>query len=332
MLVSIVANRVSYKLDVMDTFEIIKIAPTYKVDGQEPDSYPANLDVLDRAESYYDLLEPAREHFEFIENSVGVKIRWVGTGPDREAMIKRAFATPFYPVALVTGREDAVGCHARHRGPVAWVAKEHDGAQLPRNVVPERPARPAHHLRALRVAGQHHLGVRAGLARGRDDGGHPLGALGRAPRREARDAGRRRGQGWAGEEAHVARLRCPAGIDDGDAGAAGALFQGLALDGGEEVARAVLGVRLAVARDPDVGGDVVHVDDTPEAVLVDLSGPEGHDEGREGCDARVDDGGQVEALAEDGTADIITSEMVSWCRGAMGRRDEQQEQQTDKED
>lgn len=30
----------------MDTFEIIKIAPTYKVDGQEPD-------VLDRAEVVY---------------------------------------------------------------------------------------------------------------------------------------------------------------------------------------------------------------------------------------------------------------------------------------
>ncbi|ETS86363.1 Adenylosuccinate synthetase [Pestalotiopsis fici W106-1] len=95
------------KLDVLDTFETIKIAVGYKVDGQELDSYPADLDILDRAEviyhempgwqkpttnakSYYDLPKQAREYIEFIENFVGVKIKWIGTGPDREAMIKRA--------------------------------------------------------------------------------------------------------------------------------------------------------------------------------------------------------------------------------------------------
>jgi adenylosuccinate synthase len=45
---------------------------------------------------YYDLPEPAGEYIEFIENFVGVKIKWVGTGPDREAMIKHAPATPFW--------------------------------------------------------------------------------------------------------------------------------------------------------------------------------------------------------------------------------------------
>ncbi|KAF3012669.1 hypothetical protein E8E14_011448 [Neopestalotiopsis sp. 37M] len=95
------------KLDVLDTFETIKIATAYKVDGQELDSYPADLDILDRAEvvyhempgwqkpttnakSYYDLPKQAREYIEFIENFVGVKIKWIGTGPDREAMIKRS--------------------------------------------------------------------------------------------------------------------------------------------------------------------------------------------------------------------------------------------------
>ncbi|KAI0170120.1 Adenylosuccinate synthetase [Pestalotiopsis sp. NC0098] len=95
------------KLDVLDTFETIKIAVAYKVDGEVLDSYPADLDILDRAEvvyhempgwqkpttnakSYYDLPKQAREYIEYIENFVGVKIKWIGTGPDRESMIKRS--------------------------------------------------------------------------------------------------------------------------------------------------------------------------------------------------------------------------------------------------
>ncbi|KAI1326599.1 Adenylosuccinate synthetase [Xylariaceae sp. FL0255] len=94
------------KLDVLDTFEMIKIATAYKVDGEELDSYPANLDILDQAEvvyhempgwqqsttnakSFEDLPQQARDYVEYIENFVGVKIKWIGTGPDREAMIKR---------------------------------------------------------------------------------------------------------------------------------------------------------------------------------------------------------------------------------------------------
>ncbi|CEI69012.1 unnamed protein product [Fusarium venenatum] len=107
------------KLDVLVAFETIKIAITYKVDGEELDHYPAGLDLLERAEvvyhempgwqkpttgakSFYDLLKQAREYVEYIEKFVGVKIglffgflvrmriKWIGTGPDREAMITRA--------------------------------------------------------------------------------------------------------------------------------------------------------------------------------------------------------------------------------------------------
>ncbi|KAG8358113.1 hypothetical protein FVEN_g4207 [Fusarium venenatum] len=93
------------KLDVLVAFETIKIAITYKVDGEELDHYPAGLDLLERAEvvyhempgwqkpttgakSFYDLLKQAREYVEYIEKFVGIK--WIGTGPDREAMITRA--------------------------------------------------------------------------------------------------------------------------------------------------------------------------------------------------------------------------------------------------
>ncbi|KAH6900707.1 adenylosuccinate synthetase [Thelonectria olida] len=95
------------KLDVLDTFETIKIAIAYKIDGEELDSYPADLDILNRAEvvyhempgwqrpttnarTYYDLPKAARDYVEYIEKFVGVKIKYIGTGPDREAMIQRA--------------------------------------------------------------------------------------------------------------------------------------------------------------------------------------------------------------------------------------------------
>ncbi|KAL5607852.1 hypothetical protein FOBRF1_008349 [Fusarium oxysporum] len=94
------------KLDVLDTFETIKIAIAYKIDGEELDSYPADLEILNRAEvvyhempgwqkpttnarTYYDLPRAARDYVEYIEKFVGVKIKYIGTGPDREAMIQQ---------------------------------------------------------------------------------------------------------------------------------------------------------------------------------------------------------------------------------------------------
>ncbi|KAF5624993.1 adenylosuccinate synthetase [Fusarium sp. NRRL 52700] len=95
------------KLDVLDTFETIRVATAYKIDGKEIESYPADLDVLDQCEvvykdfpgwqtpttnakSFEELPKEARAYVEFIEEYVGVKIKYIGTGPDREAMIKRA--------------------------------------------------------------------------------------------------------------------------------------------------------------------------------------------------------------------------------------------------
>jgi adenylosuccinate synthase len=108
------SNSVNYydsinltKLDVLDTFETIKVAVAYKLDGEELSSYPADLDVLERAEVIYkefpgwqesttncrtwsELPQRAKDYVEFIEKFIGVKIKWIGTGPDREAMITRA--------------------------------------------------------------------------------------------------------------------------------------------------------------------------------------------------------------------------------------------------
>ncbi|TQV92516.1 hypothetical protein V2A60_007197 [Cordyceps javanica] len=96
------------KLDVLDTFETIKIAVAYKdpESGEELVSYPADPDTLDRAHVVYhempgwktpttnvktfdDLPKQAQDYVKFIENFIGVKVKWIGTGPDRESMIKK---------------------------------------------------------------------------------------------------------------------------------------------------------------------------------------------------------------------------------------------------
>lgn len=96
------------KLDVLDTFETIKIAVAYKdpESGEELASYPTDPDVLDRAHVVYhempgwkrlttnvktfdDLPKQAQDYVEFIESFVGVKVKWIGTGPDRESMIEK---------------------------------------------------------------------------------------------------------------------------------------------------------------------------------------------------------------------------------------------------
>lgn len=96
------------KLDVLDGFEKIKVAVAYKNPdtGEEMDFFPADLGLLERCEvvykeldgwnkpttaakSYYDLPKQARAYIEFIEEFVGVKIAWIGTGPSRDDMITK---------------------------------------------------------------------------------------------------------------------------------------------------------------------------------------------------------------------------------------------------
>lgn len=96
------------KLDVLDTFPTLKIAIAYKdaQTGQEIPSFPADLSQLDRVDVVYhempgwnapttkvsdwdSLPQQARDYVEYIEKFVGVKVKWIGTGPDREDLIHR---------------------------------------------------------------------------------------------------------------------------------------------------------------------------------------------------------------------------------------------------
>lgn len=94
------------KLDILDDFEEIKVATQYSYNGEPLESFPANLDILGNldityetfpgwqkpttgAKAFYDLPLNARKYIEFIEKFVGVKIKYIGTGPGRESMIAR---------------------------------------------------------------------------------------------------------------------------------------------------------------------------------------------------------------------------------------------------
>ena len=94
------------KLDILDDFDEIQVATSYHIGGQEVPSFPADLSVLEKMEVKYetlpgwksstvgakrwdDLPENAQKYIEYIERFVGVKIKYIGTGPGRESMIVR---------------------------------------------------------------------------------------------------------------------------------------------------------------------------------------------------------------------------------------------------
>lgn len=95
------------KLDVLDTFSTIQVAVAYiGPDGEKLTTFPADLNILNSCKVQYETLQgwesttkgartwselppQAQKYVEFIESSVGVKIVYIGTGPDREDMIFR---------------------------------------------------------------------------------------------------------------------------------------------------------------------------------------------------------------------------------------------------
>jgi adenylosuccinate synthase len=97
------------KLDILDSFEEIKVAVRYSYDGQALESFPADLHILTDdekfkieyetlpgwntstvgAKTYEDLPENARRYVDFIEQYLHVPIAYIGTGPGRESMLVR---------------------------------------------------------------------------------------------------------------------------------------------------------------------------------------------------------------------------------------------------
>ena len=95
------------KLDVLDTFESVRICTDYKVKGRRVTEYPDRLDVLAEVEPLYvdlpgwqtslaavrqvhDLPVRARAFVDLVEQEVGIPVRYVGVGADREAVVQRS--------------------------------------------------------------------------------------------------------------------------------------------------------------------------------------------------------------------------------------------------
>jgi adenylosuccinate synthase len=94
------------KLDVLDKFEEIKIATSYKLDGKSTGDMPGDCDRLSRckpvyeafpgwlsdttrAKSFRDLPKNAREYLKFLEEALNVPVTMVSVGKDREKTILR---------------------------------------------------------------------------------------------------------------------------------------------------------------------------------------------------------------------------------------------------
>lgn len=93
------------KLDVLSTLDEIKIGVAYTLDGKVLESPPTNANKLSHVEVVYetlkgwkqdiskvrkfkDLPKEAQEYVKFIEKFVEVPVKWIGVGPERDAIIQ----------------------------------------------------------------------------------------------------------------------------------------------------------------------------------------------------------------------------------------------------
>uniref|UniRef100_A0A8C6V189 Adenylosuccinate synthetase n=1 Tax=Neogobius melanostomus TaxID=47308 RepID=A0A8C6V189_9GOBI len=93
------------KLDILDVLPEIKVGVVYNLDNQPIPHFPANQEVLQRVEVQYDTLpgwnsdtsaarrfedlpENAQKYVLYIEEHLGVPVKWIGVGKSRESMIQ----------------------------------------------------------------------------------------------------------------------------------------------------------------------------------------------------------------------------------------------------
>jgi adenylosuccinate synthase len=95
------------KLDVLDTFETVKVCVAYEADGVRYDHLPYHQSTLHRVTPIYeelpgwltelcqitspeDMPRAARDYVEFLTEQIGVPVRMVGVGPEREQFVSFA--------------------------------------------------------------------------------------------------------------------------------------------------------------------------------------------------------------------------------------------------
>lgn len=93
------------KLDVLDPFEVVKVAVGYECDGERYDSVPYHQSVFHKAVPIYkefpgwqcdlsevrkrsDLPKQALEYIEFLSEQIGVPVTMVGVGPSRNQYVE----------------------------------------------------------------------------------------------------------------------------------------------------------------------------------------------------------------------------------------------------
>jgi adenylosuccinate synthase len=93
------------KMDILSAFDTIKVATGYRVGDETYSEFPAQQSVLYNCEPVYeelsgwgeditgvrrlaDLPKEARAYIEYIEDAVGVQIRWVSVGPERSQLVE----------------------------------------------------------------------------------------------------------------------------------------------------------------------------------------------------------------------------------------------------
>lgn len=105
VMISGVTKLIMMKTDVLDTFETIKVATAYKVNGVETDEFPYDADGVEIEPVYRefkgwnqklsdlrtekDFPQELKDYIAFIEKETGVPIYLVSVGPDREETIIR---------------------------------------------------------------------------------------------------------------------------------------------------------------------------------------------------------------------------------------------------
>ena len=99
-----VTKLIMMKSDVLDSFETIKACVAYKIDGEETDRFP--FDITEGVEPVYvelpgwqtdmtkmqsedEFPEEFNAYISFLEDQLGVPIKFVSIGPDREQTIER---------------------------------------------------------------------------------------------------------------------------------------------------------------------------------------------------------------------------------------------------
>ncbi len=93
-------------LDTLGRLPSFKVCTAYEVDGVRTEDFTTNLDFLESArpvyeefeggfgdisgcETFEELPENARKYINFIEDTIGIPVKFIGTGAEREAMIIR---------------------------------------------------------------------------------------------------------------------------------------------------------------------------------------------------------------------------------------------------